>query len=55
MKEATISGVITALKQVRVVNPDQTPYVGELRMQYYDGYVQKAKKMIEIVVNDQTK
>ena len=43
----TLSEVVQAMKKVRVIDRDG-PFQGELRLMYYDGYVQKGVHLEEI-------
>lgn len=44
----TLQEVITAMKQVRAVDDTRQPFTGEIRLKYYDGYVQKSVQVKEI-------
>lgn len=46
--ERTLQDVVNAMRRVRVLDGDQQPFVGELRLKYYDGYIQKSVQVKEL-------
>lgn len=46
--ERTLQELVSAMKQVRVLDDTNQPFVGEVRLKYYDGYVQKSVQVKEI-------
>ena len=46
--EQTVTALVKAIKHVRLIDPDHGPVTTEIRLQYYDGFLQKAKGVNDI-------